>query len=173
MKKKFTLLMLGVVSLIIAVFSIAGCGLFDASPKDFEKAGMKITLTDDFYEKSMLSQTAYYESQKAIVVALKEEFTMADGLSEWTLDHYTSVTMSGNKLQAETHQRFEKDYMYFSYEKSVSGKDFYYLATTHKSGDAFWLIQFACEQSDKDKYTEQFLTWADSITFTATASNAV
>ena len=56
---------------------------------------------------------------------------------------------------------------YFVYEKTVSDKRYFYLATTHKSKDAFWLIQFCCDQKDKDEFQEKFLEWADTITFDA------
>ncbi len=161
MKKKIVSFLIAVTALVVCLCGFSAC----ASEKTFEKAGMKITLTSDFYEKELASQTAYYESSSAIVTALKEEFTLMSGLSGYSLSKYTDMVLTNNRISAEKHEREGKEYIYFTYEKTVSGKDFYYLATTHKADDAFWLIQFACVTSDKDEFSAQFLEWADTITF--------
>lgn len=161
MKKKLIAFVVSLTALVVCVCGLSAC----ASEKTFEKAGMKITLTSDFYEKELVSQTAYYESPSVIVTALKEEFTLMSGLSGYSLSRYTDMVLTNNGVSAGKHEREGKDYMYFTYEKTVSGKDFYYLATTHKSDDAFWLIQFACAASAKDSKTPTFLGWADTITF--------
>ncbi len=54
---------------IIAVVLLLCCALvlFTAcAPKEktFTKAGMSITLTDEFYEKTIVSQTAYCKGHK-------------------------------------------------------------------------------------------------------------
>lgn len=161
MKRKFKALVVGMVSVLACLGLLAGC----ASDKTFETSGMQITLTSAFYEKEYVSMTAYYESRDAIVTVLKEEFGLVDGFGNYTLSQYTDTVLSANNLSASVQTREGKEYQYFTYERSASGKNFYYLATTHKSSDAFWLIQFACVVSDKDKYTDKFLGWADTITF--------
>ena len=161
MKKKLVAFIASAMAVISCVAVIAGC----SSPKTFEKAGMQITLTSSFTEKEIVSQTAYYESTSAIVTVLKEEFTLLPDFENYTVSQYTDMVLTTNNLTAEKSTREGKDYMYFTYEKSVSGKDFYYLATTHKGEDAFWLIQFACSVSQKDSKTDTFLGWADTVTF--------
>lgn len=163
MKKRISIFA-AVLASLICLCAVAGCTI---SPKTFEKAGMQITLTTAFYEKEMVSQTAYYESRTAVVVALKEEFSSLPGASDYTLSDYTDLVISGNRISAETHTREGKGYEYFTYEKTVSGNDYFYLATTHKTDDAFWLIQFGCFTKNKDNKTETFLEWADTITFVA------
>ncbi len=164
MKKKLITLVIGVVACVCA---LAGCG---ATEKTFEKAGMRITLTSAFYEQEHIAQTATYVSSSAIVVATKESFTLLAGLEDYTLEDYTDLTISANNLTSDKNYRENKDYIYFTYERVVDGKDFFYLATTHKSPDAFWLIQFACNVSDKESKTETFLKWADTITFVTEAT---
>ncbi len=161
MKKKFLALLASLTAVTLCVIGFTGCAL----EKTFEKAGMQITLTSKFYEKEILSQTAYYESTDSIVTAVKEEFSIADGVEDYTVSDYTDIVLEANNVTANVNTREGKDYLYFTYEKQVSGKDFYYLATTHKGPDAFWLIQFACLVSDKGSKTETFLKWADSVTF--------
>lgn len=167
MKRKLNALTTGIISLIACLLLFIGC---TPSPKTFEKAGMQITLTGSFYEKDIASMTAYYESRTSIVTALKEEFTLADGFENYTLSQYSGLVLKGNKLTATVHEREGKEYQYFSYEKSVNGKEFYYLATTHKASDAFWLIQFGCVVSDKDKFENVFFDWADTVTFQSSAT---
>ena len=161
MKKKICAIISALTALLLCVVGIAGCSF----EKTFEKAGMQITLTSSFYEKELVSQTAYYESRTALVTCLKEEFSSVPGVSSYSLSEYTDAVKSANKLQSEVQTREGKDYLYFTYEKTVSGNDYFYLATTHKADDAFWLIQFACFTSQKDNKTETFLKWADTVTF--------
>lgn len=163
MKKKLLIVVLSAVTVIACLFGVAGC----TNPKTFEKSGMQITLTNKFMEKEYVSMTAYYESSNAIVTVVKEFFTdfTSLGVEVNTLEDYTDIVISGNGLTATKHTRENQDYIYFTYERSVSGKSFYYLATTHKSSDAYWLIQFACVVDNKEQFTETFLEYADSVTF--------
>ena len=163
MKTRFSILTVGAIAFVFLLVC-SGCSVFQAKDKTFEKAGMQITLTSAFYEKEIASQTAYYESTTAIVTALKEEKDLFPDF-DFTIAQYTDLVLNNNHLSSEKAQRDGKEYMYFSYERSVSGKDFYYVATTHKAKDAYWLIQFACTVENKEKMTEDFFTWADSITF--------
>lgn len=117
---------------------------------------MSITMYKGFYKKKLLSATYYLESTDSIMTALKEEFQTLL-LSTMTTQEYANAVLENNRISASLYSRENEDYKYFYYEKTVSGKDFYYLATTHKSEDAFWLIQFACEIDSKDEFKDKFL----------------
>lgn len=162
--KKFSKICL--VSLCIVLLTgFCSCSLFSAKEKEFTAAGMTITLTDEFTEKSLVSQTAYYESVNAIVMALKEDlsaFTQL-GLDNISLKEYAELVIKQNSMNATVE---EKDGLtMFTYKKSVSDKDFTYLATVFKSSDAFWLIQFGCETKNYDKYSSDFQKWAGTVKF--------
>lgn len=165
MKKSFKRFIIAALALAAACLTLVGC--FGGKPKTFTKAGMSITLTTQFSEQEIVTQTAYYVSRDSLATALKEEFSIVSGLEDYTLAEYTDLVLANNKFNSEVNSREGKSYLWFTYEKAVNGKDFYYLATTFKSTDAFWLIQFACATSDKEEFTEKFLGWADSVTFTA------
>lgn len=150
---------IAIIAAVICVCSLAGC----SSEKTFTKAGMSITLTSAFYEKEHVSQTAYYESSTAMVTVLKEEFSLIP--DSYSLKEYTDIVIEANNMTASSFQRLGSNYRYFTYEKSASGNDFFYLATTHKADDAYWLIQFACFAKNKDKMQETFFGWADTIVF--------
>lgn len=163
------LLKTGIVSAVIAVI-VAVCAMLGgcSSPKTFSKAGMSITLNSKFSEQTIVTQTVYYVSVDSVVTGLKEEFTLMPGLKDYTIDRYTSMVLNNNSLTATVNTREGKDYRWFTYTKEVSGRNYFYLATTHKASDAFWLIQFGCDVSDEGKFTDIFLGWADSVTFSST-----
>ena len=132
----------------------------------FEKAGMSIVLTDAFYEKDLVSQTAYYESSNAIVTALKDEFSTLEAAgigTDISLSDYAGIVMEVNGLDSEI--REEDGLTYFTYEKSVSGKDYQYFASVYQAPDAFWLIQFGCERDNFEELEPDFIKWAGTVTF--------
>lgn len=162
MKKKITSLLL-VVATAAILFSFVGCSLLGPKDKTFSKEGMTITLTNEFTEQEIITQTAYYVSNEAIVTALKEDGTT---LGNRTAADYAKLVCTVNKLTSS--EVVAKDgYAEFTYEKEVSGKSYYYYARCFKNGTDFWLIQFACDKKDKNHYTPIFDKWASSVTFSS------
>lgn len=142
-----------------------GC-LTNANDKTYTSHGMSITMPDGFYEKSLASVTVYFESQETIVTALKEDFTTLEAINlgkNSTLKDYGQAVLANNQKSEELK---EKDGLtYFTYTTSVSGKNFFYTAVVYKADDSFWLLNFACEDSNKDKYEDIFLKWAKTVSF--------
>ena len=103
--------------------------LSEPEEKEFSKEGATITLTDEFTEKDLVSQTAYYESMDSIVVMLKEEFTLFEeaGYEDMTLSEYADLVIQANSLSAE--RKEEEGLTCFTYEKEQNGKNFEYYAT--------------------------------------------
>ena len=171
--KKLRHLTVTIVALMTAAILLCGCGtdLFKAEPKEFSKAGMTITLSDKFYEKDMVNYTAYYESQKVGVTALKEEFTLFEqagyDCGELSIKDYIGFVIQANELPTDTEITEENGLTSFTYEKTASGNDFKYFAAAYKTGDAFWLFNFYCERDDFDGFLPRFQEWAGSVTFTA------
>ena len=154
---------LSALALIIAIctlFSAVGCSQ-KPKDKDFSKAGMTITLTDAFTEQDIVTQTAYYVSQEAIVTALKEDGSM---IGDYTVKDYAELVCSVNKLSSSK-VTTKEGYAEFTYEKELSGKEYYYYARCFKNGSDFWLIQFACETKNTEKFTPTFEKWAATVTF--------
>ena len=80
-----------------------------------------------------------------------------------TLQDYGQAVLANNQKSEELK---EKDGLtYFTYTTSVSGKNFFYTAVVYKANDSFWLLNFACEDSNKDKYEDAFLKWAKTVSF--------
>lgn len=163
--KKYTKL----ICLSLMLFLVAGCSLtslFKESTKTYTVNGISVTMNDSFYEKDLVSQTAYLESQNAIFTALKEEFTELEAVGitkDSTLKDYAEAVKAANSF---TGNIIEKDgLVYFTYEKDISGKSFFYLATVYKTDDAFWLVNFACESKNKEEFEPKFIEWAKTVEF--------
>lgn len=158
------------VALLLAVvascFFVSGCFGGEAKSKEFSKDGFHITLTEDFYEKEIISFTHYYESSSAIVTALKEDFTNLEliGLDkDSTLEEYAEAVATANGSSYDFKMNNAQNYLYFTYNATVSGKKYYYYGVIKKSDDAFWLINFACFDDEKDDYQPKFEKWAATI----------
>lgn len=152
------------ISLILVVCSLfatfVGCSLGLPEDKDFSKAGLTITLTDDFSEQDLITQTAYYVSNKAIVTTLRED---SRTIKVYNVKNYANLVCESNKLNSTVTTK--DDYAEFTYEKGVNGKEFFFYARCYKDGVNFWLVQFACETKNKDDFMPKFNKWGDSIVF--------
>ncbi|WP_461247914.1 hypothetical protein [Treponema sp. R6D11] len=157
----------GVVGVILGVivYVLAVNGAF-TSEKVFTKAGMSITLNSTFYEKDYAAYTAYYESSRAGVVTLKEEFTVfkAAGISDTiSLNKYAEIVLSSNKLDSKI--LTDDGLTYFTYEKEIRGKQFTYYATVFRGKDAYWLVQFFAEKDKFESMKPDFVKMAKTVKF--------
>ena len=128
-------------------------------PQNFEKDGLTITLTDRFKEEqSRRGFDAYFVADFCGVVVLKEEFTLEEGLSERPLEEYITNVIANNGYTDITPQA--KDGLWF-YETSSNGR--YKVSYCYKGSDAFWIVQFICNQSDAPMLKNMFYLWALSV----------
>ena len=162
MKKRLSFLII-FVFVCTVILSFSGCRAVgsDTKEKVFTKSGMVITLTSDFEEQEIVTQTALYVSQKAIVTVLKED---GSAIPDYGIKDYAELVCRLNKLDDDK-VVLKDGYAEFTYEKEVNGKDFYYYARCIKNGTDFWLIQFACETKNAEAYAETFDHWASSVRF--------
>ncbi len=150
---------------LVMCFTLGGC-VFGSKNKTYTSHGISVTMNDKFQEKSIVSQTVYLESTEAIFSALKEDFSALESINlgkSASLNDYAKAVVANNNADYEIKE--EDGLTYFEYEKTVSGKDFYYLACVYKSDDAFWLVNFASETSNKGKYQPLFKRWAKTVKF--------
>lgn len=149
---------------IFALFSFASCL---ENTKVYSASGASITLPSSFYEKEQVGFTACFMNDKAIVLFLKEDASAFNNASYdfdlMTLEYYAELILQNNLLSADIET--VEDFTAFSWEKSISGKDYYYLGIVLKTDDAFWFFQFCCETQNEDTYNGKFLEWAKTITF--------
>jgi hypothetical protein len=168
-QRKARITLLVVIGAFIALAVVMS--VMPAREKTFSKAGLSITLTAAFNEKSVVAYTGYYESRTSAVATLKEEFSnlRSMGIYEDTsLREYAQLVQRANQTRASIEER--DGIIYFEYERAVAGKEFTYLATVFKSEDAFWLVQFFSETKDYNKHRDDFFKWAGSVSFDGSAA---
>lgn len=161
MKKLFSIM-----AILFASLLVTGCFGEKVVSKEFSANGFTITLTEDFYEKELISFTNYYASTGAIVTALKEEFTTLElvGIdSKSSLEDYAKAVEANNNGNYELKMNEKSNYLSFTYNATISGKEYYYYAVVKKGSDSFWLINFACFDDEKDQYQPKFEEWASTI----------
>jgi hypothetical protein len=144
----------------------AGCA---KEAKTFNKDGISVTLTDEFYEKDYVSANIYLESAKNIFIGIKESFSDLNSVgiySTSTESQYAQVILNQNVLEEEILTNTQNDITltYIVYQKTVSEKDFTYLAVFKKGAQYFYMLQFACETKNYSDTENQFLEWARTIT---------
>lgn len=157
---------IGIIVLMVFCVMLGGCFNASVKQKDYSSHGFNIKMDDGMTEKDLATTTASFMSDNAIVTALKEEFDILEAVDideNSSIEDYAKAVIKNNKADYELK---EKDGInYFEYEKAVNGKDYYYLAVVYKSDDAFWLVNFACDKSNKDEYQGKFFDWAKTVTF--------
>jgi hypothetical protein len=140
----------------------------NAEPKTFTAEGMSITLNENFSKDAVDMFTACYSSGEAAVFALKEPFTLMDGLENYTLEQYGQLVLQTNGMTDFELQTVD-GILYFEYEadNEADKTTYYYFSTLHKATDAFWLVQFACDTKDAEELNPSFIQWAKSVSFSA------
>lgn len=152
------------VFLLVAVCLGLLCGC-SATPQEFSKDGVSITLTSQFEELTQEGCVAVYGSRSEAVMIQKEEFSMLAeiGINEnSTVEDYANAVIEANGLSDSTVE--ERDgIVCFTYTAKSGMKTYAYLATAHKTEDAFWLIQFSTTDKKFEEKEASFLSFAKSI----------
>ncbi|MBR3895137.1 MAG: hypothetical protein IKJ35_08340 [Clostridia bacterium] len=163
-----------IVLIIAAVFGVVlGFVLTSAllpkkavEPKTFSQGGLTVTLTNEFKKFDSDNHVASFSSAKVAVFAVKDSFSMMEGLEDYTLDQYLDLALKVHNLssQNELNVKGLKGFVYDSTNPDT--KDEYrYFSYVYKSDDAFWIVQFAVKTQNADRYEEQIVEWAKSVTF--------
>lgn len=152
---------------MLAVFMLTAFAACLESSRVFSASGASITLPSNFYEKEQVGFTACFMNDKAIILLLKEDEDVINdaghNFNTLTLGSYAELILQNNSLDSDIED--VDGLTTFFWEKSIGGKDYYYLGVVFKSDDAFWFFQFCCEAKNKDTYYEKFIEWAKTITF--------
>lgn len=150
------------IGLIAGVF--IGIGGRLAKPQTYTTQGMSITLPAKFSKAKMDNMTVAYQTKDVAVFALREDFTLMEGLKDYSLTKYGNNVISNNKLTSAKLQ-YEGDLTYFTYTAKPENENFVYYAFVYKAKDAFWLIQFATKEENEATNRQQFFDWANTVTF--------
>lgn len=162
MKKLLSLLLA-----LTALITLCGCNFTAGAPaeKAFSSNGMTITLTDAFKETTAEGYTVAYDSETVAVFAIKESFTLAEGMQDWTLEDYAERVREANSEHAPTKIQKENDRYCFNYNWENPETDvlYYYYTCMYKGSDAFWVVQFSCKITDYPSCATQMIMWANSV----------
>ena len=145
MKKLFKLL-----PLLLALLVFCAC---TANPKDFEAAGLTITLNE--------GQDAVFVSDDAVVSVFCESFKTLGVDSSLSEEDYAQILKLTNDIEATVMHK--GDYIYFQYEASEKDADYKYLAVVYKADDAFYMVQFGTFTELFDAQLETFWGYAESV----------
>ena len=161
--KKFVAVLLVVAALV----TMASCSgkVYEADAKEFTSNGLTITLTDAFVETKQEGYTVCYDSKSVAVIALKESFSLAEGVKDWTLEYYADLIKSSNSAHSPSNpvkvgNRMVIEYTFFNPNTNVT---YHYYTCMYKGRDAFWMVQFACDVNDIEEYKPYMMQWADSV----------
>lgn len=166
--------------LLALVLLLTGCTAAESEPtppaaQDFSKAGMTITLTEEFYEKEHMGYTTCFLSDDIAVFVLKEEYTLfehTDFSSASTLEEYAGLVWNANQFTGDVPLVTDGDLKYFEYDYSANGNNYTYRTYVFKSADAFWLVQFASLADSYEGLTDTMHSYAAGVVFDAPYAEA-
>ena len=141
---------------------VLGDGL-EGKAKNFSATGMTITLNDKFKTRSYDGFELVCESRKVVVFALREKFSGYPAMKEWTLQEYAEAANASTNAPIQ-----HKDGLIFFEYDATNGTEYHYVAFVYKTGDAFWLVQFATDKSDAEECRPYILEWAKTVQFDKT-----
>ena len=129
------------------------------APKQFNKAGMTITLTEEFKEFDAGNYTVGYTTNKCAVFALEEAFSLFENGESMTVREYGQLVLYNNGMNETSKLVEENGLLYFEYQMET----YYYMACLYKAEDAFWLVQFSCDADNISAFKDNFTQWAKTI----------
>ena len=159
---------LAIVLSLIFVFSMTSClkDGFGGAEKTYTYDNMSITMTENFREVSYTGFDICFESANVAVFCIKEPFTLAEGIEDLTLDDYAALTLEANAAQNPALKDVDgipvMEYTYYSEDAKLT---YAYFSALYKSGDAFWVVQFACNEDLYAENEASLIKWAKSVTF--------
>ena len=137
----------------------------EVKAKTFKSDGLTITLTEDFAKANQPGFTVCYDSASVAVLALKESFSLQEGVEDWSLSYYASLIQTVNAAYSPTTPKKVGDYMVMehTFYNPATQITYHYYTCMYKGSDAFWTIQFACDVNEVDQHKADIMKWADSI----------
>lgn len=137
-----------------------------AKDKEFTCGNMSITLTDGFREARVNGYATAFESADSTIYVIKEAFAdlteeqaALDVAAYGDLFRFNNATRSPAVLSTEN-ELVSTEYTFADEETGVTYK---YFTAFFKGSDAFWAVEFACEESLFADYKACFVRWAQSV----------
>lgn len=148
--------------LLVMAMMLCACGSKDQS---FSNNGLYMELPGSYRalsENEMVGFTFGMGDKKSVVLGLKEEKSMFESYGlDLTLEEYADLVIEANSLS--TTVKYEGGIPTFTFSKYIDGTYYKYLAATIEGADAFWLIQFACEEGKFDDMYNTFIKYLTTV----------
>jgi len=160
--KKITALIL----CIFTLFSLCSCvNILDAEKETHEYEKFSIEIPDVFKEVEVEGYAAYFVRDNVYVWAIEDDFINLDGSSEWDISEYANRIHFVNEEKSPTPISVEEGLTFIEYTVLNESKKitFTYLTVMYKGSDAFWMVQFACDQNIYAEYKPHFISWAKTV----------
>ena len=150
---------------VIALLLFTGCGSSTGKEKVFDEGDFKITLNTNFEKSSLSSVTYYYENNKeaigaSVLLETYESLKVIDISKDTDLDTYAGFII---KQVPTATMKKEGKFNYFTYSKTIAGSSYFYMAAMFKGEKGFYLMNFWCNDKDKDTNLNKFITWEKTV----------
>lgn len=150
-----------IVGAILGYLAVSALMGAPAKAKVFRDEGFSITLTEDFKTSNQDKFDICYLSQRVAVMVLSEDFANLPDRQNTSVEEYAQLVIASNNLNSAV--RKQDGAVYFEYDRTVSGKDYSYVAFVFRGEDEFWMVQFSTESKDAAQYREDIFRWASSV----------
>ncbi|MBO4592200.1 MAG: hypothetical protein J5684_06550 [Eubacterium sp.] len=149
---------------VLFMMSLTGCG---SRYRTIKNEGMEITLSKDYQKATLANATWYYTSPDGIAMGVRssKEDIEKSGLEANSAQDYAEAYIRANNIPGSPKVNSKDDYLYFEYNRKVSGTDYSYLTCVFDNNDEFWLVNFACYKELYNEYKNDFFESADSVVF--------
>ena len=159
-----------IVAFLLIFFTVAHFTFrYYEGDKVFSKSGLSISLTRDFKEKEVLDFTAYYTSEKIMVLTLKVEFDGFDA-DKWNpykhscFEYAEKISKEYKEIYSSTTEPIANEgLIYFTFAFEQNGKNYKYLLATYKANDAYWQVSFGCEKRNFESLQKDMICYAKSV----------
>lgn len=166
----------GLIVIIVAAI-IGGIGGFmgglqgarnnaNTEPQVFTCDELSVTLPGEFRQVELEGYDFTFESNYAAILMLKESFVEDEGFASYSLEDYRQLLLEVNELTDATLGN-DGGYPYFEYDytDAESGNQWHHVCYVYRSGEAFWMVDYALLGEARATHREQVSQWAKSVTF--------
>lgn len=133
-----------------------------AKEKTFTKAGITITLTNQFKEIDGGDFPMAYASNKYGFSAIGND---KSAVNVDSLHAYTELVLSNADRSGLTIQEYKDDnqiFEYVCYTAEIDGKTYGYMTISKEGNSKYYTLNFWCFEKNFDSSKDQFIEWAKS-----------
>jgi hypothetical protein len=146
------------------LFSFSACGpksILEADHDVYTIKGMSITLPEVFEEASYTWATIVYHTPEVTIFVLREV------AADMTLPEYAQAVYEANAYRSPSAIAHVEGLttMEYTFVDPAGKATICYFSAMLEGPDAFWLIQFSCDEEDYETYRPYFIEWAKTVTF--------